>query len=237
MAVVVAVVVVVAVAVAAVAVAVAVAVARDLALLLTCGFPSAATQPVGVTRRATCRDARRFSTRQGCLVEKSRRRSEPGARSATGAEAGRVSLGHLSLHEQRKVARAPKGSESFCSCSSLCLASQTDRSEGQGDSQEVQWAWGKYESGSLKAELSPLPPRPPCLRHSGSTPPAGFFYATQLRCSWGRGSRLTAPARSPGRSSASPISGSPLSRRKTTCVPARRPSGYSHRLRRCGRGP
>ncbi len=84
---------------------------------------------------------------------------------------------------------------------------------------------------------TPLPPRPPCLRHSGSTPPAGFFDETQLRCSWGRGSRLTAPARSPGRSSASPISGSPLSRRKTTCIPARRPSGYSHRLRRCGRGP
>ena len=33
-------------------------------------------------------DARRFSTRQGCLVEKSRRRSGPGARSASGAEAG-----------------------------------------------------------------------------------------------------------------------------------------------------
>ena len=35
-------------------------------------------------------DARRFSTRQGCLVEKSRRRSGPGARSASGAQAGRA---------------------------------------------------------------------------------------------------------------------------------------------------
>ena len=55
----------------------------------------------------------------------------------------------------------------------------------------------------------------PCLRarratRAGSTPPAGLFDETQLRCSWGRGSRLTAPARSPGRSSASPISAEPM---------------------------
>ncbi len=55
----------------------------------------------------------------------------------------------------------------------------------------------------------------PCLRarratRAGSTPPAGFFDETQLRCSWGRGSRLTAPARSPGRSSASPVSAEPM---------------------------
>ncbi len=71
---------------------------------------------------------------------------------------------------------------------------------------------------------TPLPQRFPYQRHSGSTLPPGFFDETQLRCSWGRGSRLTAPARSPGRSSASPVSGSPLSRRKTTCSPASQPS-------------
>ena len=52
----------------------------------------------------------------------------------------------------------------------------------------------------------------PCLRahaatRRGSTPPAGFFDTTSL--SW----------------------------RKTTCIHARRPSGSSHWLRRCGRGP
>ena len=83
-------------------------------------------------------------------------------------------------------------------------------------------------SGSLKAELSPLLRRSelllfarakrsnqekarPCLRalratHSGSTPPAGFFDETSL------------------------------SRRKTACIHARRPSGFSRWLRRCGRG-
>ncbi len=57
---------------------------------------------------------------------------------------------------------------------------------------------------------TPLPQRFPYQRHSGSTPPPGFFDETQLRCSWGRGSRLTAPARSPGRSSASPTSAEPM---------------------------
>ena len=52
----------------------------------------------------------------------------------------------------------------------------------------------------------------PCLRahaatRRGSTPPAGFFDTTSL--SW----------------------------RKTTCIHARRPSGSSQWLRRCGRGP
>ena len=87
----------------------------------------------------------------------------------------------------------------------------------------------KHESGSLKAELSPLLRRSelllfarakrsnqekarPCLRaqpaaRAGSTPPAGFFDETSM------------------------------SRRKTTRVHARRPSGFSRRLRRCGRGP
>jgi len=56
-------------------------------------FPSAATEPAGKTRRATCMDAHRFSTRQGCRVEKSCWRSGPGARSARGAEAGRAFFG------------------------------------------------------------------------------------------------------------------------------------------------
>jgi len=56
-----------------------------LLLLLTSGSPSAATEPVGKTRRATRMDARRFSTRHGCLVEKSRRRSGPSPRSGLGA--------------------------------------------------------------------------------------------------------------------------------------------------------
>ncbi len=55
----------------------------------------------------------------------------------------------------------------------------------------------------------------PCLRarratRAGSTPPAGFFDETQLRCSWGRGRRRAAPARPAGRSSASPISAEPM---------------------------
>jgi|GEM_PF-5467626 hypothetical protein len=71
----------------------------------------------------------------------------------------------------------------------------------------------------------------PCLRAHGtachgSTAPPAFFDATQLRCSCGRGSRPTAPARSPGRSSVSPVSGSRLSRRRTTRIPACRPSGF-----------
>ena len=49
------------------------------------GPPSPATEPAGIARRATHMDVRRFSTRHGCRVEKSRRWSGPGVRSTEGA--------------------------------------------------------------------------------------------------------------------------------------------------------
>jgi len=132
-------------------------------------------------------DARRFSTRQGCRVEKSRRRSGPGVPQARRARRqGVLSLGHVSLHEQRKVARAPKGSESlcfrFCPCSGFLWIEKSESSGRpcQNDGQERQKVRGpksqsqrarakesepksqsqrardKARSGSLKAELSPL---------------------------------------------------------------------------------
>ena len=52
--------------------------------------PSAATEPAGKTRRATCMDARRFSTRQGCRVAKSRRRSGPDALAQRARRQGRA---------------------------------------------------------------------------------------------------------------------------------------------------
>ncbi len=77
--------------------------------------PSAATEPAGKTRRATCMDARRFSTRQGCRVGKSRRRSEPDALAQRARRQGGLSLGYCSSHEQREPTRSPKGTKSLCS--------------------------------------------------------------------------------------------------------------------------
>ena len=76
---------------------------------LTYRAPSAATEPVGRTRRATCMDARRFSPRQGCRVEKSRWRSGPASRSGVGAEAGCVSFGYLFFAQAKKSNSLPEG--------------------------------------------------------------------------------------------------------------------------------
>ena len=78
--------------------------------------PSAATEPAGKTRRATHMDVRRFSTRHGCRVEKSRRRSGPGARSASGAEARRAFFGPRFFARAKKRGSLMRSrSEGFCS--------------------------------------------------------------------------------------------------------------------------
>ena len=54
-------------------------------------------------------DARRFSPRQGCRVEKSRWRSGPASRSGVGAEAGCVSFGYLFFAQAKKSNSLPEG--------------------------------------------------------------------------------------------------------------------------------
>src|SRR5690606_39827579 len=56
-------------------------------------------------RRGAAHGCAAFSAEAGCLLGKSRRLRGPGA-SAPGAQAGCVSLRQVSLHKQRKVARA-----------------------------------------------------------------------------------------------------------------------------------
>ena len=226
---------------------------------MTSGSPSAATEPVGTTRRAARMDARRFSTRHGCLVEKSRRRSGPSPLRGLGAEAG-ACFSWLLLFARAKRSNSLLRSRSESSASSTCFHALPLDFPAIGRARfswSTLWpALGSPSNGGsgIRGFRSPsgreppsllvqrnaarrgrlstaewlvntlLPQRFPYQRHSGSTLLPGFFDETQLRCSWGRGSRLTAPARSPGRSSASPVSGSPLSRRKTTCSSASLPS-------------
>ena len=72
--------------------------------------PSAATEPVGKTRRAACMDARRFSTRQGGRVEKSRRRSGPDALARRARRQGRV-FSWLLLFARAKRSNSLPGEE------------------------------------------------------------------------------------------------------------------------------
>ncbi len=136
-----------------------------------------------------------------------------------------LSLGYFSLHEQREVTRSCEaGAKALLSCFRFHdwpLTWPFDYRVGTG----IQ---GKPEQGRKQGQRLSLPygaratflcscketwPKEtrPCLRaqpaqRAGSTPPAGFFDETSM------------------------------SRRKTTRVHARRPSGFSRRLRRCGRG-
>ena len=138
---------------------------------------------------------------------------------------GRVSLGYFSLHEQREVTRS-------CEAGAKALLSifrfhawplawpfdyrvgtdvQGKPEQGREQDQRLSLPFGARATFLCSCKETWPKESTPCLRarraaRVGSTPPPGFFYATSL------------------------------SRRKTACVPARRPSGYSRRLRRCGRG-
>ncbi len=178
---------------------------------------------------ATCMDARRFSTRQGCRVEKSRRRSGPGVPQARRARRqGRAFFG------PRFFARAKKGgsllrSRGESSAFKLLLSffafmprlllgpspfsvCRKSLSNGRGRIKGFRSPSGRELLLFARAKRSNQEKARPCLRarraaRAGSTPPPGFFDETSL------------------------------SRRKTACIHARRPSGFSRRLRRCGRGP
>ncbi len=71
--------------------------------------PSAATEPVGNTRRATCMDARRFSTRQGCRVGKSRRRSGADALAQRARRQGRAFCWLLLLARAKRTNSLAEG--------------------------------------------------------------------------------------------------------------------------------
>ena len=107
-------------------------------------------------------DARRFSTRQGCLVEKSRRRSGPGARSASGAEAGRAFFGPRFFARAKKGGSHPEGERKplilllrlnlLLQEADMRNKSQDSKTPGlQGRCQSM-----NRESRSLKARLSLL---------------------------------------------------------------------------------
>src|SRR5690606_10547883 len=67
--------------------------------------PSVAAEPAGKTRRAPHMDVRRFPQGQDAPSENSRRLREPGAQHRA-RRRGVLSLRQVSLHKQRKVARA-----------------------------------------------------------------------------------------------------------------------------------
>jgi len=151
---------------------------------------------------ATCMDARRFSTRQGCLVEKSRRRSGPGVPQARRARRqGRAFFG------PRFFARAKKGgsllrSRGESSAFKLLLSffafmprvllgpspfsvCRKSLSNGRGRIKGFRSPSGRELLLFARAKRSNQEKARPCLRarraaRAGSTPPAGFFYATSM---------------------------------------------------------
>ncbi|WP_282266675.1 hypothetical protein [Stenotrophomonas sp. PS02298] len=77
---------------------------------LTYRAPSAATELADKTPHGAAHmDVRRFSTIQGCIVEKSCQRSEPASRSGVGAEAGCVSFGYFFFAQAKKSDSLPAG--------------------------------------------------------------------------------------------------------------------------------
>ncbi len=182
---------------------------------------------------AACMDARRFSTRQGCLVEKSRRRSGPSPRSGLGAEAG-ACFSWLLLFARAKRSNSLLRSRGESPAFKLLLSRL---------SHGFSSVWAAYSPPLAR----PLPSEPEAIeadksRIKGFRSPSGReppFFARAKK----RGPKKHAPASAPsvptalrGHSAVGifrrdiPVSS------KNDARPARRPSGFSRRLRRCGRG-
>ena len=152
---------------------------------------------------------------------------DPARRAGWARRQGRVSLGYFSLHEQREVTRS-------CEAGAKALLSifrfhawplawpfdyrvgtdvQGKPEQGREQDQRLSLSFGARATFLCSCKETWPKESTPCLRarratRAGSTPPPGFFDETSL------------------------------SRRKTTCIPARRPSrGLIRRLRRCGREP
>ncbi len=197
----------------AIAVAVAVAVAGDFA------FASRLLTLVAVERaehRSGPRgeEAHVSERSELCAVPSAREeRRGPMRLHRIGSRPARVSFGYLFFARAKKSSSHPEGERKpLLLLTPLPLPSRKQQPRQPLESRAFTPA--SQERATFLCSCKETWPKEstPCLRarraaRAGSTPPEGFFYATSL------------------------------SRRKTTHIHVRRPSGFSRRLRRCGRGP
>ncbi len=194
----------------AVTVAVAVAVAGDFAFrLLTHTAVERAEHRSGPRGE----EAHVSERSELCAVPSAREaRREPMRLHRIGSRPARVSFGYLFFARAKKSSSHPEGERKpLLLLTPLPLPSRKQQPRQPLESRAFTPA--SQERATFLCSCKETWPKEstPCLRarraaRAGSTPPAGFFYATSL------------------------------SRRKTTHIHVRRPSGFSRRLRRCGRG-
>jgi len=190
-------------------IAVAVAVARDFAFrLLTHTAVERAEHRSGPRGE----EAHVSERNELCAVPSAgEARREPMRLHRIGSRPARVSFGYLFFARAKKSSSHPEGERKpLLLLTPLPLPSRKQQPRQQLESRA--FAPASQERATFLCSCKETWPKEstPCLRarraaRAGSTPPAGFFYATSL------------------------------SRRKTTHIHVRRPSGFPHRLRRYGR--
>ncbi|WP_191091440.1 hypothetical protein [Xanthomonas sontii] len=128
--------------------------------------------------------------------------------SAEGALRGVLSFGYFSLHKQRKVTR--RKAKAFAVAFKLPNEATTSTTTAEAKLSPLRASYFSLLAQRKDNQKKARPAyAPSALRAPGPRPSRGSAEGAWLLRSQVRGSRLTAPARPPGRSSASPFSGEP----------------------------